>query len=124
MVQDVAHARGGGEAYEETLTEKGWTVIDMKIYPTGTTDYSVGLIDAGKKNAQVLFLWMDMPESAILLKQWSDMKSKSLPMGFVNAAEQPGFWKATGGKGEYLHRQPRQWRQRAVQDHSLDDEIR
>ena len=74
----------------------------MKIYPTGTTDYSVGLIDAGKKNAQVLFLWMDMPESAILLKQWSDMKSKSLPMGFVNAAEQPGFWKASGGKREYL----------------------
>jgi branched-chain amino acid transport system substrate-binding protein len=45
---------------------------------------------------------MDMPESAVLLKQWSDMKLKSLPIGFVNAAEQPGFWKATGGKGEYL----------------------
>jgi branched-chain amino acid transport system substrate-binding protein len=45
---------------------------------------------------------MDMPESAILLKQWSDMKMKALPVGFVNAAEQPGFWKATAGKGEYL----------------------
>ena len=84
------------------LTAKGWTVSDVKIYPTGTTDYSVGLNDANKRGAQVLFLWMDMPESAILLKQWSDMQSKSLPMGFVNAAEQPGFWKATGGKGEYL----------------------
>jgi branched-chain amino acid transport system substrate-binding protein len=102
MVQDVAHARGGGEAMKKTLTERGWTVGDMKIYPTGTTDYSVGLIDAGKKGAQVLFLWMDMPESAILLKQWSDMKSKALPMGFVNAAEQPGFWKASGGRTEYL----------------------
>jgi branched-chain amino acid transport system substrate-binding protein len=102
MVQDVAHARGGGEAMKKTLTERGWTVGDMKIYPTGTTDYSVGLVDAGKKNAQVLFLWMDMPESAILLKQWSDMKLKALPMGFVNAAEQPGFWKASGGRTEYL----------------------
>ncbi len=102
MVQDVAHARGGGEAMKKALTEKGWTVIDMKIYPTGTGDYSVGLLDAGKKGAQVLFLWMDMPESAILLKQWSDMKLKSIPVGFVNAAEQPGFFKATGGKGEYL----------------------
>jgi branched-chain amino acid transport system substrate-binding protein len=45
---------------------------------------------------------MDMPESSILLKQWSTMKMKSLPMGFVNAAEQPGFWKATEGKGEFL----------------------
>jgi len=102
MVQDVAHARAGGEAMQKALTGKGWSVIDMKIYPTGTVDYSVGLIDAGKKGAQVLFLWMDMPESAVLLKQWSDLKLKSLPVGFVNAAEQPGFWKATGGKGEYL----------------------
>jgi branched-chain amino acid transport system substrate-binding protein len=102
MVQDVAHARGGGEALKKALGEKGWTILDTKIYPTGTADYSVGLIDAGKKGAQVIFLWMDMPESAILLKQWADLKLKSLPVGFVNAAEQPGFWKATGGKGEFL----------------------
>jgi branched-chain amino acid transport system substrate-binding protein len=102
MVQDVAHARAGGEFMKKALAEKGWEVIDMKIYPTGTNDYSVGLSDAGKKGAQILFLWMDMPESSVLLKQWSDMKLKCLPIGFVNAAEQPGFWKATGGKGEYL----------------------
>jgi branched-chain amino acid transport system substrate-binding protein len=102
MVQDVAHARAGGEFMKKALTEKKWEVIDMKIYPTGTTDYSQGLIDSGKKGAQILFLWMDMPESAALLQQWSNMKLKSLPMGFMNAAEQPGFWKATGGKGEYM----------------------
>jgi branched-chain amino acid transport system substrate-binding protein len=102
MVQDVAHARAGGAAMEKALTAKGWTVLDNKIYPTGTGDYSVGLLDAAKKGAQILFLWMDMPESAILLKQWSDLKLKAIPIGFVNAAEQPGFWKATGGKGEYL----------------------
>jgi branched-chain amino acid transport system substrate-binding protein len=62
----------------------------------------MGLSDAGKRNAQVLFLWMDMPESSVLLKQWSAMKLRALPVGFVNAAEQPGFWKATGGKAEYL----------------------
>jgi branched-chain amino acid transport system substrate-binding protein len=102
MVQDVAHARAGGEAMQKALKVQGWTVIDMKVYPTGTVDYSVGLIDAGKKGAQILFLWMDMPESAVLLKQWSDLKLKSIPVGFLNAAEQPGFWKATAGKGEYL----------------------
>jgi branched-chain amino acid transport system substrate-binding protein len=102
MVQDVEHARKGGEYMKKILTEKGFEVVDMKIYPTGTTDYSVGLVDAGKKAAQILFLWMDMPESTVLLKQWSDMQLRSVPMGFVNAAEQPGFWKATGGKGEYL----------------------
>lgn len=102
MVQDVAHARAGGEAMEKALKAKGWTVIAPKIYPTGTTDYSVGLSDAGKNGAQILFLWMDMPESTILLKQWADMKLKCIPVGFVNAAEQPGFMKASGGKGEYL----------------------
>ena len=102
MVQDVEHARKGGEAMQKALTDKGWTVVAPKIYPTGTTDYSVGLSDAAKKGAQILFLWMDMPESTILLKQWADMKMKSIPVGFVNAAEQPGFMKASGGKGEYL----------------------
>jgi branched-chain amino acid transport system substrate-binding protein len=102
MVQDVAHARAGGEAMQKALTAKGWTVIDMKVYPTGTGDYSVGLMDAGKKGVQLLFIWMDMPESAVLLKQWTDLKLKCLPLGFVNAAEQPGFAKAMEGKGECL----------------------
>ncbi len=102
MVQDVEHARKGGDAMKKVMTETGWEVAGMKIYPTGTTDFSVGLIEAGKAGVQILFLWMDMPESAILLKQWNEMKLKCLPMGFVNAAEQPGFWKATEGKGEYL----------------------
>lgn len=102
MVQDVAHARAGGEAMKKGLAAKGWKVSDTKIYPTGTTDYSVGLNDSAKFGAQILFIWMDMPESAVLLKQWSDMKLKSLPVGFVCAAEQPGFWKASAGRGEYL----------------------
>ena len=102
MVQDVAHARGGGEAMKKMMTDTGWDVIDMKIFPTGTTDYSMALNEVAKAQADIIFLWMDMPESAILLKQWSGMKLKALPVGFVNAAEQPGFWKATEGKGEYL----------------------
>ena len=102
MVQDVAHARAAAEVMKKAFIEKNWDVIDTKVYPTGTTDYTVGLTDAAKKGAQVLFIWMDMPESAILLKQWSTMKLKCLPIGFVCAAEQPGFWKATGGRGEYL----------------------
>ncbi|MCX5831974.1 MAG: ABC transporter substrate-binding protein [Deltaproteobacteria bacterium] len=102
MVQDVAHARGGGEAMKKMMTDTGWDVVDMKIFPTGTTDYSMALNDVAKSQADIIFLWMDMPESAILLKQWSGMKLKALPVGFVNAAEQPGFWKATEGKGEFL----------------------
>jgi len=102
MLQDVAHARAGGDIVAKIASEKGWEVLGKEIYPTGTTDYSVGLLKAKKENAQVILIWMDMPETAILLKQWFDMKIPALPFGtIISAAEQPGFWKATEGKGEY-----------------------
>jgi len=103
MVQDVAHARAGGELIAKNMAEKGWTVLGKpEIYPTGTTDFSMGLLKAKREGAQVILIWMDMPETSILLKQWYDLKVPALPFGSINAAvEQPGFWKASEGKGEY-----------------------
>jgi len=102
MVQDVAHARAGGDIVDKMASERGWKVLGKEVYPTGTTDYSVGLMKARKDDAQVILIWMDMPETSILLKQWYDMKVPALPFGtIISAAEQPGFWKATEGKGEY-----------------------
>jgi branched-chain amino acid transport system substrate-binding protein len=102
MVQDVAHARAGGDIIEKISTQKGWQVTGKEVYPTGTTDYSMGLLAARRTKAQVLLIWMDMPETSILLKQWYDMKVPALPFGsIIAAAEQPGFWKATEGKGEF-----------------------
>ena len=103
MIQDVSHARAGGGIIAKIMAKKGWHVIGKpEIYPTGTTDFSMGLIKAKRENAQVILIWMDMPETSILLKQWYDMKIPALPFGsIISAAEQPGFWKATKGKGEY-----------------------
>jgi len=103
MVQDVAHARAGGDIIAKVMAKKGWHVIGKpEIYPTGTTDFSMGLIKAKKEKAQVILIWMDMPETSILLKQWYDMRIPALPFGsIIAAAEQPGFWNATEGKGEY-----------------------
>jgi branched-chain amino acid transport system substrate-binding protein len=103
MIQDVAHARWGGGLIAKVMAEKGWTVIGSpEIYPTGTTDFSMGLLKAKKEGAQIILIWMDMPESAILLKQWYDLKVPALPFGSILApAEQPGFWKASEGKGEF-----------------------
>lgn len=102
MVQDVAHARAAGQILEKLAKEKGLEVLGTEIYPTGSGDFSVGLVKAQKAGAQVLSIWMDMPESSILLKQWYDMKVPALPFGStLAAAEQPGFWKATEGKGEF-----------------------
>jgi branched-chain amino acid transport system substrate-binding protein len=103
MVQDVAHGRAGGGIIAKVMAEKGWHVIGKpEIYPTGTTDFSMGLIKAKKQKAQIILIWMDMPETSILLKQWYDMRIPALPFGsIIAAAEQPGFWNATEGKGEY-----------------------
>ena len=103
MIQDVAHARGGGGLIAKLMAKKGWHVIGKpEIYPTGATDFSMGLLKARREKAQVILIWMDMPEASILLKQWYDMKIPALPFGsIINPAEQPGFWDATEGKGEY-----------------------
>ena len=101
MVQDVAHARAGGDIMADQLKNRGWEVAGPMIYPTGTMDYSEGLFKARDFGANVLFIWMDMPESVILLKDYRDKQIPALPIGFICAAEQPDFWEATGGKGEY-----------------------
>ena len=103
MVQDVAHARKGGAILAKVMPKLGWKVLgEPVVFPTGATDFSMALLKAKKEKAQVIIIWMDMPESAILLKQWHDMKVPALPFGtIIAAAEQPGFWKATDGKGQY-----------------------
>ena len=102
IAQDVSHARGAGEIMNKLAPKKGWNVTGFEIYPTGATDFSMGLLKAKKTNTEIINIWMDMPESAILLKQWYDMRIPALPFGStLAAAEQPGFWKATEGKGEY-----------------------
>ena len=103
MIQDVAHGRGGGGLIAKTMPKKGWNVIGgLEIYPTGASDFSMGLLKARREKAEVILIWMDMPEASILLKQWHDMQIPALPFGsIINPAEQPGFWDATEGKGEY-----------------------
>ncbi len=102
IAQDVSHARGAAAVMKKVATKKGWNVTGVEIYPTGASDFSMGLLKAKKTKTEIINIWMDMPESSILLKQWYDMKIPALPFGStLAAAEQPGFWKATEGKGEY-----------------------
>ena len=102
IAQDVSHARGAAKVMEKVATKQGWNVTGVEIYPTGATDFSIGLLKVKRTKTQIINIWMDMPESAILLKQWYEMKIPALPFGStLAAAEQPGFWKATNGKGEY-----------------------
>jgi len=102
MVQDVAHARAAGDAINTGLGEKGWSVSGYEIYPSGTTDFSVGLLKAKDAGAQVLFLWFDMPEASILIKQAYDMELPALVVGFIVAVEDSNAWTALEGKCAYV----------------------
>ena len=101
MVQDVTHARKAGDFVKGLLEKESFEVVGHEIYPTGTTEFAPGLLASDRAGAQMIFIWMDMPETANLLKQWKGLKSKSLPIGFMSAAEQPGFWDESDGSAEY-----------------------
>lgn len=102
MVQDVAHARAIGDLVGKNLAQKGWKVLGSEVYPTGALDYSTGLLKARDQKAQILFVWMDHPEIAILVKQWNELKIPVLPIaGISSAVEQPGGWANTNGAVAY-----------------------
>ena len=79
IAQDVSHARGAAKVMKKVATKKGWNVTGVEIYPTGASDFSMGLLKAKKTKTEIINIWMDMPESSILLKQWYDMKIPALP---------------------------------------------
>lgn len=100
-IDDSLMCRKAAQIVEEKAKTMGWEITGFDKHPIGTTDYTVPLIDCKKSGAQVLFIWAYAPETSILIKQWADLEVPALPLGFIGAAEDPGFWKATGGKAAY-----------------------
>jgi branched-chain amino acid transport system substrate-binding protein len=99
MHQDVLWARATAEGTAKVATEKfGWENLGAEVYPTGSSDFSAGLIKAKTKGAQVIVTVFDMPQSGILLKQWQSMRIPSMPMGFISPMAGPGAWKTFDGK--------------------------
>jgi branched-chain amino acid transport system substrate-binding protein len=100
-IDDSLMCRSAAEIVQGIVTKQGWSVLGFDKHPIGTTDYSVLMSNVKKSGAQVLFMWAYSPETSILLRQWADMEVPALPLGFIGAAEDPGFWEATKGKGAY-----------------------
>jgi len=100
-IDDSLMCRKAAGIVEKLAKKSGWDIVGKDKHPIGTTDYSSALTDCKKSGAQVMFMWAYSPETSILLKQWADMEVPALPIGFIGAAEDPGFWKATNGKCEY-----------------------
>jgi branched-chain amino acid transport system substrate-binding protein len=101
LIDDSLMCRRAAGIVEQLAVKTGWEIAGQDKHPIGTTDYSGALSEVKKSGAQVLFIWAYSPETSILLKQWAEMEVPALPMGFIGAAEDPGFWEATNGKCEY-----------------------
>lgn len=102
IVQDVKHCRMAGKFVEKLATKAGFEILGKDVYPTGATDYSMALLAAKNKGAQILFLWIDNPELTILANQYYDMKVTALPVGYMGPAEHVSWWKNTNKKGGYF----------------------
>jgi branched-chain amino acid transport system substrate-binding protein len=99
MHQDVAWARGAAGVMKKVFFDKaGWEVLGMEAYPTGTSDFSSGLMKARAKGAQVIMPIFDMPQSGVLVKQWNSMKVPALMFGFISPLAGSQAWKTFNGK--------------------------
>jgi branched-chain amino acid transport system substrate-binding protein len=100
-IDDSLMCRAAAQIVEEKAKTMGWEICGFDKHPIGTTDYTAPLTQCKKSGAQILFMWAYAPETSIMIKQWADLEVPALPIGFIGAAEDPGFWKATGGKAAY-----------------------
>jgi branched-chain amino acid transport system substrate-binding protein len=76
----------------------GWKVLGHDQYPTGSSDFSAGLMKAKSKGANVLFTCFDMPQSGVLVKQWKSIKVPALIAGFISPMAGEVAWKTFNGK--------------------------
>ncbi|MDP2643585.1 MAG: ABC transporter substrate-binding protein [Desulfobacterales bacterium] len=101
IVQDAAYARAGTEQTMKILKQNGWEVSGYEVYPMGSSDFSSAMLKAKAAGPGVLLAWMELPEGAILAKQWYDMKVPSMLFGApLEVALDPKFLEASGGKGD------------------------
>jgi branched-chain amino acid transport system substrate-binding protein len=100
-IEDSLVCRTAADAVQAAVGPKGWQVVGYDRHPITAQDFSVILGDCKKSGAEVMFTWVYTPESAILLRQWADLKIPVLPIGFCGAAEDPEFWKQSKGRAAY-----------------------
>jgi branched-chain amino acid transport system substrate-binding protein len=100
-IDDSLMCRRASEIVENLAAKDGWKIVGKDVHLIASTDYSDALTNCKRSGAQILFIWAYAPETSILINQWASMEVPALPVGFIGAAEDPGFWQATGGKCAY-----------------------
>jgi branched-chain amino acid transport system substrate-binding protein len=99
MNQDAAWARTTASLMARLYFDRSdWKIIGIDNYPSGTSDFSAGLMKAKDNGAEILLLIFDMPESGLLVKQWDRLGGQALLCGFLSPMVGPGAWQSFDGK--------------------------
>lgn len=100
IVQDILWARETGKSLEIWLRKNGWELKGFDVYPMGCTDFSSSLFKIRYRDAKVVLAFFDMPESAILIKQFHSMRLNSILSGIISPASPEYAWNTMGGAVE------------------------
>ncbi|MBN1941832.1 MAG: ABC transporter substrate-binding protein [Phycisphaerae bacterium] len=101
LIQDTLMCRDAAGIVKKFAAEDGWEVVGPEAVPSETTDYTPYLQKCKDSGAQLLFLWNYSPNTGPMFEQWRNMEVPALPMGYVEVAEDPHFWRKTRGKCAY-----------------------
>jgi branched-chain amino acid transport system substrate-binding protein len=101
MTQDALMCRDAAQIVRKVMEKEGWEIVGQEVNSSETTDFSENLKKCKASGANVLFLWNYSPNTSFLFEQWRNMEIPAIPVGYVEVAEDPGFWDKTRGKCGY-----------------------
>jgi len=101
LVQDALMCHDAAQTVRAVMEKEGWEIVGQEANSSDTTDFSENLKKCKASGANVLFLWNYSPNTSYLFTQWRNMEIPALPVGYVEVAEDPGFWEKTQGKCAY-----------------------
>jgi branched-chain amino acid transport system substrate-binding protein len=87
------------KAAQETLPKMGLEVVGTWRPAVTATDLSEDLNAVKRSGAQLVLTFLSGPLGAVLGRQWNELQIAAIPFGVNTAAQQDGYWEASGQKG-------------------------
>jgi branched-chain amino acid transport system substrate-binding protein len=96
--QDVAVMRAVANLVKKIAGGKGFKILGIERFLTGSTQFSSALMKVKASGAQIIVSIFDMPESGVMIKQAYAMKIPAVFVGMTTPMHDPSAWKTFDGK--------------------------
>jgi branched-chain amino acid transport system substrate-binding protein len=100
IAQDTETGKAIHGLMTNLLKGAGWEQVGYEAIPLGTTDFSITVQKVKNSGAQVMLMFYDPSEIAILVDQWATMKVPAICLGLAGPMLDRTLWKSYGGKVE------------------------